>query len=234
MTTLFSNDEVKLIQEYPYTFTLQFSKYSEALIQSILLSRILLGATASDTYTSLTFRATSVQTIPQYHAQHKAIYEKEAWHTKTVLKMMSDLASQLNILITHFHKSFLGYTPENILVIDENKFVYLSTEYLHDIEEDSENIMVTYPFSQRDLYLSPELEKTNELPAKVHYKTAYYSLGAMMQEVSSPYPLLEKGEQNRYSLLEKKVSTHSPVEKVETIIKRCLHEIPERRSILFM
>ena len=78
-------------------------------------------------------------------------------------------------MINNYSKTFIGYNPKNILVIDENKFIYLpNNEELHDIEDN--NITITYPFSQQDFFMSPEMFFIKEFPSKIHYKTSYYSL----------------------------------------------------------
>ena len=51
-----------------------------------------------------------------------------------VLKMTHNLVTQLKYLISHFSQTFLGYSPENLIVIDKHKFVYLCDEFLLDIK----------------------------------------------------------------------------------------------------
>ena len=41
--------------------------------------------------------------------------------------MTYNLATQLNFLITNYSKTFLGYSSENLIVVDKNKYIYLFT-----------------------------------------------------------------------------------------------------------
>ena len=98
----------------------------------------------------------------------------------TILKMIYDLATQLNYLITTNLHTFLGYNPENIIVIDDNKFIHLTNEYLKEIDPITETIQISYPFSETDFFLSPELLKIKEIPVNIHYKTNYFSFATLI------------------------------------------------------
>ena len=159
-------------------------------------------------------------------------------------------------------KTFLGYNPDKIVVIDDTKFLYLSSEYLLDINIDSEYyqlynqdnindqlVTITYPFSQNDFFQSPELELLKEIPSRVHYKTSYYSLGCLLiyALIGDKKYIEENDDYDDYEtrlpesrLPERKTLIKSldfiPIKGTQlyNLIKRCLEDDPNKRCILFI
>ena len=227
------------------------------MIKSIAKTRIILGATTTEKYTTLTFKASNVLSFSDFQKEMKRETGASRIAYDLGLKMTHNLVTQLNYLITHFSQTFLGYSLENLIVIDKHKFVYLSDEYLLDIN-DEENIFIKSPFSSNDFFWAPELLKVKEIPAFIHYKVSYFSLGCLLLD-----PLLEKVEQNDLlldqlsekveqndqlldQLSEKVEQINLPFEKMEQIkdsikntklywlLERCLIKEPKNRSILFI
>ena len=259
MNIIIKNENFKIGQDQKDNklFTVFFDSYNEALIKSIAKTRIILGATTTEKYTTLTFKASNVLSFSDFQKEMKRETGASRIAYDLGLKMTHNLVTQLNYLITHFSQTFLGYSLENLIVIDNHKFVYLSDEYLLDIN-DEENIFIKSPFSSNDFFWAPELLKVKEIPAFIHYKVSYFSLGCLIL-----YPLLEKVEQN-YLLLdqlsekveqndqlldqlsEKVEQINLPFEKMEQIkdsikntklywlLERCLIKEPKNRSILFI
>jgi len=209
--------------ETPHIYTIVFSPFtnSEALINSIIKTKIITGATITNNYKTLQIKATSI-------SQYKKSLKKEHYNinTTTIHQMLANLTQQLEYLIKKTHHTFIGYNPENVIVIDENKFIYLSDEHLHKIEEN--NITITYPFSKTDFFLSPELEKITEIPSKAHYKTSYYSLACLIIEYSL------KKEQEGQQEQEQEEMACLKGSKIYYLLKRCLDPDPNKRSILFI
>ena len=202
--------------ETPHIYTIVFSPFtnSEALINSIIKTKIIKGATITNNYQTLQIKATSI-------SQYKKSLKKEHY-----IQMLANLTQQLEYLIKKTHHTFIGYNPENVIVIDENKFIYLSDEHLHKIEQN--NITITYPFSKTDFFLSPELEKIKEIPSKAHYKTSYYSLACLIIEY---FKKEQQQEQQQEQQLEMTCLKGS---KIYYLLKRCLDPDPNKRSILFI
>ena len=150
--------------------------------------------------------------------------------------MVLDLSLQLNYLQNKYKKTFLGYNPDNLIVVDGNKFIYISNEHLIDID-DEEEITITFPFSQNDFLMSPELCNIKELPAKAHYKTAYFSLGTIIiiGQIGNIDFLRDEYDKPIYKktidILER-LSIKGT--KLYWLLKRCLDEEPKRRSIIFI
>ena len=259
MNIIIKNENFKIGQDQKDNklFTVFFDSYNEALIKSIAKTRIILGATTTEKYTTLTFKASNVLSFSDFQKEMKRETGASRIAYDLGLKMTHNLVTQLNYLITHFSQTFLGYSLENLIVIDKHKFVYLSDEYLLDIN-DEENIFIKSPFSSNDFFWAPELLKVKEIPAFIHYKVSYFSLGCLLLD-----PLLEKVEQNDLlldqlsekveqndqlldQLSEKVEQINLPFEKMEQIkdsikntklywlLERCLIKEPKNRSILFI
>jgi hypothetical protein len=216
------------------TYKIFFNSYNEAIIKSITKTKIILGATTTEKYNTLVFKATSVQTFEEYQKDIEKETGEKKINYESILKMTHNLAAQLNYLIINNSKTFLGYSPENLIVIDKNKYIYLSNEYLLDI--DDEQVIITFPFSQSDFLLSPELLNIKEIPSFINYKVTYFSFGYLIL-----YALL--GDDNLINNTEKTIqekikfqmeTTSIKNTKLYWLLKRCLVEESKNRSILFI
>ena len=92
-------------------------------------------------------------------------------------------------------------------------------------------------FHPNDFFFSPELLKIKELPSKIHYKTAYFSLGILLI-----YVLLGDDEFYRDYLKHKhsekmleSLNSH-PVKntRIYWLLSRCLVEEAKNRSIILI
>jgi hypothetical protein len=175
-----------------------------------------------------------VQSFEEYQKDVEKETGEKKMNYESTLKMTHNLATQLNYLITNNSKTFLGYSPENLIVIDKNKYIYLSNEYLLDI--DDEQVIITFPFSQNDFLLSPELLNIKEIPSFINYKVTYFSFGYLIL-----YALLgddnlinntDKTIQEKIKLLMETTSIKNT--KLYWLLKRCLVEEPKNRSIIFI
>ena len=73
--------------------------------------------------------------------------------------------------------SLFGLSTEDILIINDSIFICINPSYIKKMK--NENIHFTSPFSRNIGFYSPEILALNEIPAKISYKTFYYSLGAL-------------------------------------------------------
>jgi hypothetical protein len=226
MTQIYSNENVKIIKDNNSLFRIELINSDAKLINSLIKTRIIQGGTATDDYRTLKFKASSVKSLKEF--------KKLTINETTTL--VANLSQQLKYLITHEYHTVLGYAPENIIVIDEKKFAFLGSELFAKIEDDN-NILISYPFTTDEFYVSPELLNVKELPSYVHYKTAYFSLACL-----AIYVLLSESvfyneylnNKNPETIL-KFLNLH-PVKdtKLYWLLSRCLVEEAEKRSILFI
>jgi hypothetical protein len=237
MTTIILNDNFQIIKDknIQNLFTIEFESYSESIIKSLIKTKIIMGATVLSNYKTVRFKAFSIQTLNDYK---KELYIKNGVKNipiHIISIMLNNIATQLKYLISQCSHSFIGYNPENIIVIDQSKFAYLSTEHLSLIED--ENIFLTYPFSLQDFYLSPEQTKIKELPSYIHFKTAYYSLACLIIiALSSDNNFAEEENDESFHIKITKLLEILPMKdtKLYYLLKRCLEEDPKERNIIFI
>ena len=231
MKLIIERDDFKITKDSTNSnrYSITFAMNSELLIRSISSTKIILGATTSENYDIISFNATSVESFKQYLNGLKEM------RYDSTLKMVSDLSLQLNYLLKTYKQTFLGYNPDNLIVVDGNKYIYISNEYLLNIDEDE--VTITSPFSQEDFFVSPELYNVKELPANVHYKTIYFSLGSIIIYGLTGNMDFLKDEDDKpiYQKLNNTLEC-LPIRgsKLYWLLKRCLDEEPKRRSIIFI
>ena len=185
-------------------YTIDFKYRSEDLIRSILQTNQFPGATASDDYKSIVFtpfllinahsgafsseksngsmRIEDAQRCKASTVKSFAAYNKELPGGKMkyndVLLLIDGLSRQLSYLINKCHKCFYSYALENLLVVDDSKFIYVSNEHLLLIRD--EMLLLMCPFSKSNGFFSPELMNIYTIPSKINYKTIYYSFGLLV------------------------------------------------------
>jgi hypothetical protein len=238
MNIIIKNDNFYVGQDQSdnKSFTIFFDSYNEALIKSLLKTRIILGATTTEKYRSLTFKATSVLTFFDFQKELERENKSLKLPYNLALKMTLNLVTQLNYLITQFSKTFLGFSLKNLIIIDKSKFVYLCDEFLLDIIKNGEKLLIKSPFTRDDFFFSPELLSVKEIPSFVNYKVSYFSLGYLilytllghdMESDSEDLPEKDKISHQMKTLIIKNT-------KLYWLLERCLVEEPKNRSILFI
>jgi hypothetical protein len=196
-----------------FVYTITFDKESKSLIRSLIKTGILQDATVYNDYKTVIFKAHSV----------KMLQSCTNFSYESALKMAFFLTNQLDYLIDKESECFYQYTTENIIIIDNAKYGYLSNEHLIKMDDDKKSIIFTTPFD-RDGFVSPELLKIKTIPAKTNYKTIYYSLGLLLINC-----LFEKSDNNDLSILNPIKDT-----KLFYLIKRCLELDVDKRLIYYI
>lgn len=171
-------------------------------------------------------------------------------------RLITTLTRQLEYLIEECHVTFYEYRKENVFVFIQNKkymeqeadindyieedededeedennkqeilhFLYISNDFLPINEK--HNILFSKPFNRENnnIFFSPEIRNIKQLPQEIHYKTIYYSLGTL-----SLFFYLDDNNKTIHEALQCIQFT-----KLYWLIKRSLHILPERRSILYL
>ena len=226
------------------SFTIFFDSYNEALIKSISKTKIILGATTTEKYKTLSFKAISVQRFSDFQSELERKNKTLKIPYNLVLKMTHNLVTQLKYLITNFSQTFLVYSPENLIVIDKHKFVYLCNDFLLDIKNGNDynndndndyNVLISYPFTRDDFFMAPELYCIKEIPSFLNYKVSYFSLGCLIL-----FGLLGDDDFIKEDCVEdlQQIKKHLDSliiknTKLYWLLERCLVEEPTNRSILF-
>jgi len=236
-TELYSNDSLKIIRssENKYIYRIEFAYPSPILIHSLIKTKLLRGATCTDDYKLLTFKAYSVQMYDK--STKKNIY--------SVGNMVATLAAQLKYMYDTYSVTFVGFNTEKIIVIDDTKFLFLDGDLIKEIDEDTNTIMISEPFNRGEFFFSPEMENitNNQLPVYIHYKTSYFSLGCLLfyalltEELATTFYKDYLSEERIDDIVNKYLNTHTTSfkeTKLYWLICRCLVEEPEKRSIVFI
>jgi len=239
MNIIIKNDNFYIGQDQSDNklFTIFFDSYNEALIKSLLKTRIILGATTTEKYRSLTFKATSVLTFFDFQKELERENKSLKLTYNLALKMTYNLVTQLNYLITQFSKTFLGFSPKNLIIIDKSKFIYLCDEFLLDIIKNGENgekILIKSPFTRDDFFLAPELLSIKEIPIFINYKVSYFSLGYLILYTLLGDDIDSEDLQEKDKICHRMKTLIIKNTKLYWLLERCLVEEPKNRSILFI
>jgi len=227
MSELYSNDNFKIIQK-DQMFCIEFAYPSPILCHSLVKTKILKGATITDDYKQVVFKAYSVQ-----------MYNNFNLGIEFAANLAGSLGAQLKYMALDNGAVFCGYNTENLIIIDDTKAAFLDADLIYEIEED-ERIMISKPFKVSDFFLSPEIKGLTKLPERVHYKTAYFSLGLLLMHVVLGQEIFDSFYKeyllgSEELVVQKYMDTYTLREtKFYWLICRCLVQEPEKRSILFI
>jgi hypothetical protein len=239
MNPIIKTDEYEITQDpknrtlFTITFTsISTSTSKSALLKSLVKPNIILGATIYDNYKSMSFKAHSIKTLNQYKTDLTSAKSVPNFSYLSTLKLVYYLTKQISYLIEEESQCFYQFTPENIIVIDNSKFIYLSLNHLKKIIDGTEFIKFIAPFD-RDGFVSPELLAIKSVPSNINYRTIYYSLGLLIMDCLFDYlreeiDIKDITNDNNNIIL-------NPIKETQLfyLIKRCLHEDPTSRVIHF-
>lgn len=230
------NDNVKILKEND-SYKIEFKTMQYELINSLLKTRIITGGSTDDSYKFIYLKANKVITLKEYQNENKEKNGRLGILVSDAVKMLRSLVVQLNYLISNHACTILGYAPEEIIVINDEKFAYLGSELVAKIDEESNMAMISYPYSTSDFFVSPELLKIKELPSYVHFKTAYFSLALLIiymligdREFYTEY-LNHNHSENILTFLNNHPVKNS---KFYWLLSRCLVEDAKERSIILI
>lgn len=241
MNTIYSGELFKIIENAKtHIFMIEFSYSSQILINSLIKTRIIKGSSVSSDYKTLKFKASSVKTLREVQDNYKKDNGTPKLPINDILKLSKSLISQLNYLIQKENRIILGYSSKDIFVINENQYIYMNSDYFSEIY--GNQAIVSYPITDKNIFISPELLKIRVLPSYLHYKTCYYSLGCLLlyalsdgDNVNSNFnDKFYKNQLENMNIDISKIYKSIKNTKIYWLIKKCLHEEPENRCILFI
>ena len=172
------------------------------------------------------FAAESVTQLLSYGTEKTITYLQ-------AINMIKCLSNQMNNLKRMSNLIFYGFDLYDILVINNDTFIIVSTNHLLKIDDErNNNIRFNCPF-MLPYFSSPELISVKSLPTEVDYRTSYYSLGALITFCLTNKYLFVGNEVMREADIEKVLQ---PIfyTKVYWFLKRCLKQNCEQRKILFI
>ena len=230
MTTIFKNDNLELINtDNANKYIIQFrvnTDQNAALIRSLVRTRIIQGATVTRDYLTVKFQAHSVETFFSNNKIQKIKIPEAA-------NILQTLSNQLNYLLQYESKTIIGYQANQIILINGETPAFLGSQLIAELDPEGENLAtICCLFNTKEFFAAPELLKINRLPAKVHYKSSYYSLASLIiylliYNQDNPHTF----DNNPLSYLDKHPIKNT---KLYWLLSRCLEEDPNKRSIIFI
>ena len=142
------------------------------------------------------------------------------------IKMAHDLSKQIAYLES-ICLAFYGFELDDILVINDDIFLIASIKHLLKIAPD--NCLYFYNPMGKPYFPNPELNKLTKLPAKIDYRSSYYSLGALILFSLTNIYIFAEEEEDLDHILEPIYYT-----KMFWFIRRCFKEKSEERILLFI
>ena len=131
----FTIQQSKLVKDgIPGVFTIELKKENEALMKSI--AQQLVGSTITNDYKEVRFRASSVKTFTRYQDDLFIMNRVRQMDYETTLRLVFCLSKQLEYCISQYNKAFYLFNPANLIVVNDDTFVYCSSEYLIDVNPD--------------------------------------------------------------------------------------------------
>ena len=211
--------------KYTFTFPTCNSPISKTNIISLFKSLINIKENKTDkfiiaTNNNITFYVTHIKSFDEYlKSQSQPINICHIYIYIHILKCIYDLSKQLDYFINQERKTPYQINPDNIWVIETTNtntntlpiFIYICQDPENEIKTINKKTQQitfnTLPFLLfgSSSSVSPELKNIKNIPASIHYKTVYYSLGLFIQyfiNVTTPTPTSNENNNNKYSELE--------------------------------
>lgn len=94
------------------------------------------------------------------------------------LMMITSLTNQL-VELNKLEHTFYIYQPENVIIINGNQYLYISTEDIVPLQPNLNTIVISKPFNNT-IFLAPELKNVRYLPCITSRSSVYYSLGVLL------------------------------------------------------
>jgi len=203
------------------------NNYIHELYESITKTNILSNVFISDSEAdndleeeSISFTAESVKPLTTFLQKGKLTNQE-------TIKMIHDLSKQIAYLESNL-LAFYGYNLDDILVINDETFFIASMKCISKIESTSSKCIYFYNPIIKPYFSNPELDELTKLPAKIDYRSSYYSLGALILFCSTNIYI--------YSELKEIDVSLSPIyyTKLYWFLKRTFHKNGKQRILLFI
>jgi hypothetical protein len=213
------------IREQNKLFTIELLNADEPLMTSIARSKQLAGATVTDDYKTIYFMASSVKTFTQYREDLIAVRRLDY---ESTLRMVSALSNQLECLIKQYRKVFYLFSPHNLIVVNDDKFIYISSDHLVDVNPNNETVVFTRPFSKTCGFVSPEIQRIDTIPTEINLRTIYFGFGALIAFCLFNTKI-QTGDVEKAGFLDEIKGT-----KLYWFLMRCLDEDQTKRCLLYI
>ena len=229
---------------------------SELFFKALLDSKILTGSSVNSSYSAISFYASSVVKLKDWLLPSGPGGSGGFLPGKITYNSAIHLLYSLSKQQKYLENNELGFVCLNvndIVVIDDSKFICVNPSLCEELfwlspkefnhspstycavstarSTSSGKMTLCRPFNHAHCFCSPELLLVNSLPASVHYKTSYYSLGLLAIFCLFDYDgrCSSIDNQNILAVLEPILNT-----KLYFYLLRCLSVHKENRHLLFV
>lgn len=126
--------------------------------------------------------------------------------------------------------SIIGFNLQDVIMLNESVFLFVNNEYLFSFH--NKYVTLVTPL-KKPYFSSPEILQLTKIPARIHYKSCYYSLASLVVYCLLEEYVFKGNEVKRDDELE---ITLKPLfaTKMYWFLKRCFVLNPENRHMLFI
>lgn len=124
-----------------------------------------------DIIKKFTIKASSITTLKDLLKKYKNKLPYEL-----CMELLYNIGNQIQTL-ERFYLGIPYVDLDDIIVVDEKSFLFLNSSKLLDIK--SEKLEIVQPI-KKSMFFSPELTEIKKIPAKISYKSSFYSLGSLI------------------------------------------------------
>jgi hypothetical protein len=195
--------------------------YKNEIYESIIKTRIIQTCFYDVDNNCLILNAENVITLSKYLEKQ---YDNKL-NEKQCINIIENLTRQIKYLeLTNY--GFYGFDLDDVLVIDNNKFIIANGKYLLPIEK---NNLIFNELFNKPYFNNPEIQNISSLPAKIHFKSCYYSLGCLITYLLLKTYLLVGNEKEIDKILFSLNYT-----KIYWFLNRCLLNDYNKRTLLLV
>ena len=124
-----------------------------------------------DIIKKFTIKADSVITLKELLKKHKNKLPYEL-----CMELLYNIGNQIQTL-ERFYLGIPYIDLDDIVVVNEKTFLFLNSDKLIDIK--SQQLEIDQPI-KKGMFFSPELQQIKKIPAKISYKSSFFSLGSLI------------------------------------------------------
>ena len=235
VNVLLKNENFEVISIDKSQFIIKFEYRAHKIINSLIKTRIITGSSTDESYKIIKFKAETVKSLKEFENSSYLKHGKKGLIVPDIAKMVRSLTMQLSYLIEEQSSTIIGYNRENIIVINDEKFAFLGSELVANFDEDTEEAMISCPFTTSDFFVSPELLEIKEIPGYIHYKTSYFSLACLLLlSITGDNEFYTEFLIHKQPLKMLEVLNNHPIKntRIYWLLSRCLVEEKNRSIIL--
>uniref|UniRef100_A0A6C0E1U1 Protein kinase domain-containing protein n=1 Tax=viral metagenome TaxID=1070528 RepID=A0A6C0E1U1_9ZZZZ len=170
----------------------------------------------------LHFQANKIQLLLDFLKNNRVSWEQ-------CLLLIGFLSKQIQELEKRGY-AIVGFNLQDVIMLDESVFLFVNNEYLFPFN--NKYVTLVTPL-KKPYFSSPEILQLTKIPAKIHYKSCYYSLASLVVCCFLQEYVFKGNEVKKDHELETILKPLFAT-KMYWFLKRCFVLNPENRQMLFI